>query len=134
MTHKEHVCEVGVVELEVPLVVELEEGGAVGVVVLEVNVVALGLAGGVATLLAHVDLGTALLVGVAVLDAVDLEAVGLQGAALRERLLAQVALVWPHTCNKEKEDVCYFFARGKGACMYVLFIICIIYTVSNIFV
>lgn len=84
MTHKEHVREVGVVELEVPLVIELEEGGAVWVVVLEVEVVALGLPGGVAALLAHVDLGTALLVGVAVLHAVDLEAVGLQGAPLGE--------------------------------------------------
>lgn len=32
----EDICKVGVVEFEVPLVVELEKGGGVGVVVLEV--------------------------------------------------------------------------------------------------
>ena len=40
------------------LVVELEEGGGVGVVVLEVEVVDLGLGGGVPAVLAHVHLGT----------------------------------------------------------------------------
>lgn len=123
MTHEEHVREVGVVELEVPLVVELEEGRAVGVVVLEVEVVALGLAGGVAALLAHVDLGTALLVGVAVLHAVDLEAVGLQGAALGERLLAQVALVGPHTCSGRKANPRYslfFRVKKKKLCINLI--------------
>lgn len=56
LTHEEDVCEVGVVELEVSLIVELEERGAVGVVVLEVHVVALRLARGVAALLTHVHL------------------------------------------------------------------------------
>lgn len=98
MTHEEDVCEVGVIELEMPLVVELEESRAVGVVVLEVHVVALRLSRGVAALLAHVHLRAALLVGVAVLDAVHLEAMRLEGAALREGLLAQVTLVRTHTC------------------------------------
>lgn len=41
------------------------------------------------------DLGATLLVGVLVLDSVDLEAVALQGAPLGEALLAEVALVGP---------------------------------------
>ena len=41
-----------------PLVVELEERWAVGMVLLEVEVVDLGLAGGVAALLTHVHLVT----------------------------------------------------------------------------
>ena len=48
--------EVGVVELEVSLVVELEEGGAVGVVLLQVQVVDLGLGRRVPAVLAHVHL------------------------------------------------------------------------------
>jgi len=40
----------------VSLVVEFEEGGGVGVVVLEVEVVDLGLGGGVPAVLAHVHL------------------------------------------------------------------------------
>lgn len=70
-------------------------------VVLEVHVVALRLAGGVAALLAHVYLRATLLIGVAVLDAVHLQAVGFEGAALREGLLAQIALVWAHACKGE---------------------------------
>lgn len=53
---QQHVGEVAVRELEVPLVVELEEGRAVGVLVLEVQVVDLRLLRRVAALLAHVDL------------------------------------------------------------------------------
>lgn len=93
MTHEENVREVGVVELKVPLVVELEQRGAVGVVVLEVKVVDLGFARGVAALLAHVDLRATLLVGVAMLHAVHLQAVRLEGTPLSERLLAQATLV-----------------------------------------
>ena len=48
--------EVSVVELEVSLVVELEEGGAVGVVLLQVQVVDLGLWRRVPAVLAHVHL------------------------------------------------------------------------------
>ena len=48
--------EIGVAELEVPLVVELEEGGTVGVVLLQVQVVQLGLGGGVATVLTNIHL------------------------------------------------------------------------------
>lgn len=84
-----------------PFVVELEEGGTVGVVVLEVHVVALRLSRGVAALLTHVHLRAALLVGIAVLDAMHLQAMRLEGAALREGLLAQIALVRTHTCRKE---------------------------------
>jgi hypothetical protein len=47
----------------------------------------------------HKYLGPPLLVLVLVGHAVDLEAVALQGAALGEGFLAQVALVWPHACT-----------------------------------
>lgn len=83
-------------ELKVPLVVELEQRRRERMVVLQVQVVNLRFAGGVAALLAHVHLGPALLVGVLMLHAVHLLAMRLQGAALREALLAQVALVRPH--------------------------------------
>ena len=53
---EQHAGEVVVGELEVALVVELEQGRTVRVVVLEVQVVHLGLVGRVAALLAHVDL------------------------------------------------------------------------------
>ena len=66
------------------LVVELEQRRAVGVPLLEVEVVRLWLERGGAALLADVDLVAALLVVVLVLDAVHLEAVGLERAALRE--------------------------------------------------
>lgn len=52
-----------------------------------------------AALLAHVQLVAPLLVGVRLRDTVDLFHVGLQGAALREGLLAQRALVGPHSCT-----------------------------------
>ena len=48
--------EVGVVELEVSLVVELEEGGAVGVLLLQVDVVHLRLLRRVPAVLAHIHL------------------------------------------------------------------------------
>lgn len=50
------VGELRVGELEVALVVELEQGGRVGVFFLEVQVVDLRFVGGVAALLAHVHL------------------------------------------------------------------------------
>lgn len=92
--------EASLVELEVPLVVELEQGWTVRMTVLEVHVVHLWLVGGVAALFADVDLGTALLVRVLVLDAVNLERVRLQGAALCERLVTHHAFVGPHTCMR----------------------------------
>lgn len=52
----------------------------------------------VAALLAHVQLVAALLVGVLQCDAVDLLHVRLQRAALRESLVAEVALVRTHSC------------------------------------
>ena len=93
MTHKQYIGKIVILELEVSFIVKLKEGRAVGVEVLEVDVVALGVSGGVAALLTHVHLAPALLVGVLMGLAVHLQAVRLQGAALRERLLAQVALV-----------------------------------------
>ncbi len=53
---EEDVGKVGVVELEVSLVVELEEGGGEGVVVLEVEVVDLRLGCCVTAVLTHVHL------------------------------------------------------------------------------
>lgn len=65
-------------ELELALVVELEQHGAVRVEVLDVLVVHHGILGGVAAVLAHVQLGAALLVGVGQLLPVNLALVGLQ--------------------------------------------------------
>ena len=45
-----------VVELKMPLVVEFEQGGAVGVLLLQVDIVDLRLLGRVAAVLAHVNL------------------------------------------------------------------------------
>lgn len=90
------VCERRVVELEVSLVVELEQRGRVGVLLLEVHVVLLRLRRGVAALLAHVHLCPSFFVRVCVLNSMDFEAVGLERAPLREGLLAEVALVGPH--------------------------------------
>ena len=45
-----------VVELKMPLVVEFEQGGAVWVLLLQVDIVDLGLLGRVAAILAHVNL------------------------------------------------------------------------------
>ena len=47
-----------VVELEMPLVVKLEQGWAVGMLLLQVDVVNLGLLGRVAAVLTHVNLAT----------------------------------------------------------------------------
>lgn len=58
-----------------------------------------------ATLLAHVQLATALLIGVLLGDAVDLLHVRLQRAALSEGLLAQVTLVRPNTCGTPETGV-----------------------------
>ena len=53
---QQHVGEAVVGELEVPLVVELEQSRTVRVVLLEVDVVDLGLVGRVTALFAHVHL------------------------------------------------------------------------------
>lgn len=90
--------EVVVRELEVPLVVELGQRRRVGVLVLEVQVVALRVGRRVATLLAHVDLVPALLVRVVVSDAVHFQRVRLQGTALGEGLVTVIAFVGTHTC------------------------------------
>lgn len=76
----------------------LAQQRAVGVVLLEVEDVALLALGRAAALLAHVQLGPPLLVCVLLLHTVDLLEVGLQRAALREGLVTQAALVGPHTC------------------------------------
>jgi len=57
-----------VVELKMPLVVEFEQGGAVGVLLLQVDIVDLGLFSRVAAILAHVNLRSSLLVIVTVVD------------------------------------------------------------------
>jgi len=61
--------------LEVSFVVELEQRRAVGVVLLQMDVVNVWLVGGVAALLANVHLCPTLLVGILVLDPVNLETV-----------------------------------------------------------
>jgi len=65
------VCEAVVGELEVALVVELHEGGGVGVELLEVDVVHLRLLRRVPTVLAHVHLRSPLFVFIVVGDTVD---------------------------------------------------------------
>jgi len=57
-----------VVELEMPLVVKLEQGWAVRMLLLQVDVVNLGLLGRVSTVLTHVNLRSSLLVIVTVVD------------------------------------------------------------------
>lgn len=79
------------------LVVELEQGRRVRVFVLQVQVVHFRLVRRVAALLAHVHLRAPLLVRVLVLHAVHLQAVRFQRTPLRERLLAQIALVRSHS-------------------------------------
>lgn len=70
----------------------------------------------VAALLADVQLVASLLVGVLQGDAVDLLHVGLQGAALGEGLVAEVALVRTDSCVKMKgTNVIRFLA--SVACM-----------------
>lgn len=76
----------------------LAQQRAVGVVLLQVQDVALLALGRAATLLAHVQLGPPLLVRVLLLHAVDLLEMRLQRAALREGLVTQAALVGPHAC------------------------------------
>lgn len=78
----------------------LAQQRAVGVVLLEVEDVALLALGRAAALLAHVQLGPPLLVRVLLLHTVDLLEVGLQRAALREGLVTQAALVGPHACRE----------------------------------
>lgn len=77
----------------------LAQQRAVGVVLLQVQDVALLALRRAAALLTHVQLGPPLLVRVLLLHAVDLLEVGLQGAALREGLVAQAAFVGPHACG-----------------------------------
>lgn len=49
-------AKVGAVEFEMPLIVELEQSGGVGVLLLQVEVVNFGFLSGVATVLTHVYL------------------------------------------------------------------------------
>lgn len=83
----------------------LAQQRAVGVVLLQVQDVALLALGRAAALLAHVQLGPPLLVRVLLLHAVDLLEMGLQRAALREGLVAQAAFVGPHTCGEGRMGV-----------------------------
>ena len=60
--------------------------------------------GGMAALFADVQLGATFVEGEGECVAVDLPAVGLQGAALSEGLAARLAFVRANTCNKRKAD------------------------------
>lgn len=79
----------------------LAQQWAVGVVLLQVQDVALLALRRAATLLTHVQLGPPLLVRVLLLHAMDLLEMRLQRAALREGLVTQAALVGPHACREE---------------------------------
>jgi len=95
---QQHAGKIAVVELEVSLVVELEEGGTVGVLLLQVDVVHLRLLRRVPAVLAHIHLRPPLLVLVLVRHSVHLQAVALQGAALGEGFLAKVTFVRSDPC------------------------------------
>jgi len=75
---------VRVVELEMPLVVELGEGGTEGVLLLEVDVVHLRLGGRVPAVLTHIHLRSSLLVSVVMGRSMDFQTVGLQRTSLGE--------------------------------------------------
>lgn len=72
-----------------------------GVVVLEVEVVYLGIVRRAAALLTHVDLVSAFLVGKLELLTVHLTTVRLQRASLRKGFVAHHTLVWANTCFKK---------------------------------
>ena len=84
----QHLGHGAVGELELPLVVELEEDGAVRVAALDVQEVLGGVLRGAAAVLAHVQLGSPLLVAEGQVLAVHLALVRLQAAALGEGLTA----------------------------------------------
>lgn len=90
---EQHVGEIAVGELEMSLIVELQQRRAVRVLIFQVKVMNLRLLRRVTTFLAHVHLCASLLVRVLMLNAVNLEAVTLEGTPLGEALLAQIALV-----------------------------------------
>jgi len=80
------------------LVVELEEGGGVGVVVLQVEIVDFGFRCRVPAVFADVHLRPPLLVVVLVRHPVHFEAVAFQGTTLGERFLTEIALVGSNSC------------------------------------
>lgn len=90
---------------------QLGQQRAVGVALAQVGQVGVLAVGRAAALLAHVELGAPLLVGVALGHPVDLLEVGLQRAALREGLLAQAALVGPHAWGGRGEDAFVSYAH-----------------------
>ena len=65
-----------------------------------VDKVLVGPVGGEAAVLAHEDLGTPLAVRILLVNAVDLALVGLQRAALREGLLAELTAVRSDACEQ----------------------------------
>ena len=124
---KQHVGKVVVGEFKMSLVVELEQGRTVWVVLLQVDVVHLGLVSRVPAFFANVNLFkfskqisskmtrhnskianlylcSSFFVLVLMGDAVHLEAVGFERTPLREGFLAQGALVRPDTCFLTNTD------------------------------
>lgn len=84
----------------------LQEGAA-GVDAADVQVQVLLCRARVAAVLAHVQLVPPLLVGILLLHAMDLLQVRLQRAALRESLVANLALVRTNACSRKRWDTCY---------------------------
>lgn len=80
----------------------LPQQRAVGMLLLQVQDVALLALRRAATLLAHVQLGPPLLVRVLLLHAVYLLEMRLQRAALCESLVTQAAFVGPHACGDDR--------------------------------
>lgn len=80
----------------------LAQQWAVGVVFFQMQNVALLALRCAAALLAHVQLGPALLVGIFLLHTMDLLEVRLQGAALGKGLVTQATLVGPHACRGQR--------------------------------
>lgn len=80
----------------------LAQQGAVGMLLLQVQDVALLALGRAATLLAHIQLGPPLLVRVLLLHAVYLLEMRLERTALCEGLVTQAAFVGPHAYGEDR--------------------------------
>ena len=111
----QHLGHGAVGELELPLVVELEEDGAVRVAALDVQEVLGGVLRCAAAVLAHVQLGSPLLVAEGKALAVHLALVRLQAAALGEGLAA-VTLEGLDAWGQDRQTVC----ESINQCMYAV--------------
>lgn len=68
----------------------------------------------VATVFTHIKFVSPLFVGVLLLHAVDLLQVGLQGAALREGFVADLAFVRSNSCNIKRQPLPFWFTKDPS--------------------